>query len=426
MNNKKKTIWAVVAAVVLIVACVLIFGKKSSKSIMTFKMEEVKRGNVNNTVTATGTIEPVVKVEVGTQVSGIVKKLYVDYNSVVKKGQVIAELDKTTLMADYESQKSSYAKAQSDYSYQVKNYNREKMLHDKGLVADSEYESALDSYQSSKNTLAMSRQSMEKARTNLSYATITSPIDGVVLSKSVEEGQTVAASFSTPTLFYIAKDLTQMRVIADVDEADIGNVKEGQRVEFTVDAYVGETFNGTVTQVRQNATTTNNVVTYEVVVSAPNPDLKLKPGLTANITIYTAEKNNVLTVKPKALKFDPQLYAKKGGYSISKESQKYLGTSSAAENGEGILWTLNNKTFTAIPVETGTKSKTAVEITSGVQEGTKVVVEMSMSSTGDAALSNSDSSSSSDQSSPFMPKHPGENNKKSGNGSSGGNGAGPR
>ena len=425
MNNKKKIIWWSVVSVIVIVACVLIFGKKSSKSVMTFKMEAVKRGNVNNTVTATGTIEPVVKVEVGTQVSGIVKKLYVDYNSVVKKGQVIAELDKTTLMADYESQKSSYAKAQSDYSYQLKNYNREKMLHDKGLVADSEYESALDSYQSSKNTLAMSRQGMEKARTNLSYATITSPIDGVVLSKSVEEGQTVAASFSTPTLFYIAKDLTQMRVIADVDEADIGNVKDGQRVEFTVDAYVGETFSGTVTQVRQNATTTNNVVTYEVVVSAPNPDLKLKPGLTANITIYTAEKNNVLTVKPKALKFDPQLYAKKNGYSISKESQQYLGNHTVGEAEKGILWTLNNKTFTAIPVETGTKSKTAVEITSGVQEGTKVVVEMSMSSTAGTTLSDSDSSSSSDQSSPFMPKHPGENNKKSSS-NGGENSSGPK
>src|SRR5574344_1216633 len=306
MNNKKKIIWWSVAAVAVIVACVLIFGKKSSKSVMSFKMETVKRGNVNNTVTATGTIEPVVKVEVGTQVSGIVKKLYVDYNSVVKKGQVIAELDKTTLMADYESQKSSYAKAQSDYSYQLKNYNREKMLHDKGLVADSEYESALDSYQSSKNTLAMSGQSMEKARTNLSYATITSPIDGVVLSKSVEEGQTVAASFSTPTLFYIAKDLTQMRVIADVDEADIGNVKDGQRVEFTVDAFPDDTFTGQVTQVRQVATTESNVVTYEVVISAHNADLKLKPGLAANVTIFTLERNQVLTIPAKALRFTPE------------------------------------------------------------------------------------------------------------------------
>lgn len=411
MKKGTKIIVGIAAAAILIVAAVLIFGGKKQKTQMSFRTVAIKRGDVSNTVTATGTIEPVVKVEVGTQVSGIVEKLYVDYNSVVKKGEVIAELDKTTLEADYESQKSALNKAQSEYNYQKKNYEREKMLHEKGLVADSEYEEAQDSYQSAKSTLISQRQSVAKAKTNLGYATITSPMDGVVLSKSVEEGQTVASSFSTPTLFYIANNLTKMRVIADVDEADIGTVKEGQRVEFTVDAYVGDTFNGTVTQVRQNATTTNNVVTYEVVIDAPNPDLKLKPGLTANVTIYTSEKTNVLVIQPKALKFDPQLYAKNGGYTIDKNSRAYSGTTgSVTENGHGVLWTLKDRTFTAVPVTIGMTSKTTVEITCGIAEGTKVVLEMTMnaSSEGDEASAQSGD----DSSSPFMPKHPEDNKKK--------------
>lgn len=240
-------------------------------------------------MTATGTIEPVTSVTVGTQVSGIISKIFVDYNTVVKKGQVIAELDKTNLISSLNTAKANLSSAQSQLTYETSNYNRYKALYDKGLVSADEYENARLSFVQAKESVATAKETVKKAETDLGYATITSPIDGIVLSKEVEEGQTVAASYSTPELFTIAQDLTDMRVVADVDEADIGDVKEGARATFTVDAYPNDTFNGKVTQVRQEATTTNNVVTYEVVISAPNADLKLKPGLTANVTIYTAE-----------------------------------------------------------------------------------------------------------------------------------------
>ncbi|MBR6972774.1 MAG: efflux RND transporter periplasmic adaptor subunit [Bacteroidales bacterium] len=394
---KKKYIWIGVIVILALIGLWQYLGSRKQSSKIAFKTARVETGVITNYVTATGTIEPVVKVEVGTQVSGIVKKLYVDYNSVVKKGQVIAELDKTNLQSEYQSQQSNLAKAQSDYNYQKSNHDRMKTLHDKGLIADNEYEAAVQSFQSAKSSLSVASQNLQKAKTNLSYATITSPIDGVVLSKSVEEGQTVAASFSTPTLFYIANNLTQMRVIASVDEADIGSVLEGQRVEFTVDAYVGETFNGTVTQVRQNATTTNNVVTYEVVVDAPNPELKLKPGLTANITIYTKESGEVLTVQPKALKFSPLQYDGVQGYSIDPASREMA--EKRMPKGQGILWTLDGKVFKARQVTTGMSSKIATEV-SGVREGDVIVLEASTEE-------QVKKSASSEGNSPFMPKRPG-------------------
>jgi HlyD family secretion protein len=394
---KKKYIWIGVIVILALIGLWQYLGSRKQSSKIAFKTARVETGVITNYVTATGTIEPVVKVEVGTQVSGIVKKLYVDYNSVVKKGQVIAELDKTNLQSEYQSQQSNLAKAQSDYNYQKSNHDRMKTLHDKGLIADNEYEAAVQSFQSAKSSLSVASQNLQKAKTNLSYATITSPIDGVVLSKSVEEGQTVAASFSTPTLFYIANNLTKMRVIASVDEADIGSVLEGQRVEFTVDAYVGETFNGTVTQVRQNATTTNNVVTYEVVVDAPNPELKLKPGLTANITIYTKESGEVLTVQPKALKFSPLQYDGVQGYSIDPASREMA--EKRMPKGQGILWTLDGKVFKARQVTTGMSSKIATEV-SGVREGDVIVLEASTEE-------QVKKSASSEGNSPFMPKRPG-------------------
>ena len=397
---KKKYIWIILAVIVALIALWQYLGSRKESTRIGFKTIKVEMGKISNYVTATGTIEPVVKVEVGTQVSGIVKKLYVDYNSVVKKGQVIAELDKTNLQSEYQSQQSNLAKAQSDYNYQKSNYERMKTLHDKGLIADNEFEGAVQSFQSSQSSLSVAKQNLQKAQTNLSYATITSPIDGVVLSKSVEEGQTVAASFSTPTLFYIANNLTKMRVIASVDEADIGSVADGQRVEFTVDAYVGEIFNGTVTQVRQNATTTNNVVTYEVVVDAPNPDLKLKPGLTANITIYTKESGDVLTVQPKALKFNPSQYNGVQGYSIDPASEKLAGAKSG--RGQGILWTLEGKVFKARQVNVGMSSKIATEVSGNIKEGDIVVLEMSAN-----AASMPQMPEDMGGNSPFMPKRPG-------------------
>ena len=357
-------IWiAVIVIVVIAVAAWALSGGKKEEEI-NFKEEAVKTETLQNSVTATGTIEAVTSVTVGTQVSGIVNKLYVDYNSQVKKGQVIAELDKTNLLSELNTAKANLASATSNLSYQAANMNRYQTLYKKGLVSADEYENALLTYRQAKEQVASSKESVQKAQTNLGYATITSPIDGTVISKSVEEGQTVAASFNTPELFTIAKDLTNMQVVANVDEADIGGVKEGDRVTFTVDAYPDDTFEGTVKQVRLEATTTNNVVTYEVVISAPNADLKLKPGLTANVTIYTQERSGVLAVANKALRFTPTKET------VGKD-MKIVDC-----KGKNKVWTLSDKTLTAHSVTIGQTDGVHTEIIKGIKKGQKIITEI--------------------------------------------------
>ena len=357
-------IWiAVVVIVIVAVAAWAMSGGKKEEDI-NFKEEKVALKTLQNSVTATGTIEAVTSVTVGTQVSGIVNKLYVDYNSQVKKGQVIAELDKTNLLSELNTAKANLASAQSSLNYQAANMERYKTLYKKGLVSADEYENALLTYRQAKEQVASSKENVQRAQTNLGYATITSPIDGTVISKSVEEGQTVAASFNTPELFTIAKDLTNMQVVANVDEADIGGVKEGDRVTFTVDAYPDDTFEGTVKQVRLEATTTNNVVTYEVVISAPNADSKLKPGLTANVTIYTQERSGVLAVANKALRFTPTKET------VGKD-MKIVDC-----KGKNKVWTLNGNTLTAHPVTIGQSDGINTEITKGLKQGDKIVTEI--------------------------------------------------
>lgn len=357
-------IWiAVVVIVIVAVAAWAMSGGKKEEDI-NFKEEKVALKTLQNSVTATGTIEAVTSVTVGTQVSGIVNKLYVDYNSQVKKRQVIAELDKTNLLSELNTAKANLASAQSSLNYQAANMERYKTLYKKGLVSADEYENALLTYRQAKEQVASSKENVQRAQTNLGYATITSPIDGTVISKSVEEGQTVAASFNTPELFTIAKDLTNMQVVANVDEADIGGVKEGDRVTFTVDAYPDDTFEGTVKQVRLEATTTNNVVTYEVVISAPNADLKLKPGLTANVTIYTQERSGVLAVANKALRFTPTKET------VGKD-MKIVDC-----KGKNKVWTLNGNTLTAHPVTIGQSDGINTEITKGLKQGDKIVTEI--------------------------------------------------
>ena len=357
-----------------------------------FSTSKVVTGNIQTSITATGTIEPVTSVTVGTQVSGIVAHLYVDYNSVVKKGQVIAELDKTNLTSELNTARANLSSAQSTLNYEQANFNRYQTLYDKGLVSADDFENARLTYLKAKDQVTTATQSLQKAQTNLGYATITSPIDGVVLSKSVEEGQTVAASFNTPELFTIAQDLTDMRVIADIDEADIGGVKEGQRVAFTVDAFPDDSFEGKVTQVRQQPTTESNVVTYEVVISAPNNDLKLKPGLTANVTIYTLEKNDVLVAPSKALRFMPN-------EALLSEGQKIEDVEAPQK-----VWTLDGNTFKAHKVETGTTNGMLTEIVSGISEGTEVLTDFS--------ISGGEEENEQQASNPFMPKPRGNNKKK--------------
>ncbi len=365
--KKLSKVWLVVAVVIIvaIVAWALSGSKKEEQ--ISFETAAVAPANIMNSITATGTIEPVTSVTVGTQVSGIVSKLYVDYNSVVKKGQVIAELDKTNLMSQLNSAKTQLATAQSQLNYQTTNFNRYKTLYQKGLVAADDFDSAKLSYTQAKEQVAAAKEEVQRAQTNLGYATITSPIDGIVLSKSVEEGQTVAASFSTPELFTIAQDLTNMQVVADVDEADIGDVKEGERVSFTVDAYPDDTFEGTVKQVRQEATTTNNVVTYEVVISAPNADLKLKPGLTANVTIYTAERKGVLSVQSKALRFTPQ-----------KETVGKMKILDQTGNAKNKVWTIEGNSIVAHKVNIGMTDGTNTQILNGISAGVKVVTGLNV------------------------------------------------
>lgn len=314
MNRKKKIVLlsAVVAAAVVVVIVLLMSGVFSGKSKMVIQTETISRGDMENSVTATGTIEPLEQVDVGTQVSGIIDKIYVDYNSRVKKGEVIAVLDKTVLETELASAQLSVESNQNEYEYQEKNFQRTKTLYEKSLVSESEYETAEYNYRKAKIAYEQSKAQLDKAETNLGYATIYSPIDGVVISKAVEEGQTVASNFSTPTLFTIANDLSRVQVVADVDEADIGQVTEGSEVSFTVDAFPEITFEGVVNQVRMEAITTSNVVTYEVVIHAENPYLKLKPGMTANISIYSMRKDNVLRLPVKATRFNPASLADLG------------------------------------------------------------------------------------------------------------------
>lgn len=380
------------SAIVIIAAGIFFFWPKGNLDLkQEYETTKVEKDTIKSIVTATGSIEPVTSVDVGTQVSGIISKIYVDYNSVVKKGQVIAELDKTNLISELNSAQANLTSSKSDYQYQKANYERYKNLYDKGLVSRNDYEVARLSFQKAAEDVKTKEENVKKAQTNLGYAIITSPIDGIVLGKDVEEGQTVASSYSTPTLFTIAQDLTDMQVVADIDEADIGNIKEGQKVSFTVDAFPDDTFSGVVTQVRQEAVTESNVVTYEVVISAPNKDLKLKPGLTANVSIITIERPDVVSVKSKALRFTPSAANLKD---IKIEDCK----------GSNKLWVKNGNVLKAYPVRIGVSDGTRTEILSGVPENTEVIMSVK-------ELQESIEEPQQAESSPFMP-HPGDKKKK--------------
>ncbi len=290
-------------AIAVVVGLLLYFLWPSKKEV-TFKTQVIEEGSISKSVSATGYLQPADKVEVGTQVSGKVEKLYVTYNSKVKKGQVLAELDKSTLLERLSQAKSQKSSAESTLNLATQNYNRTKALFEAGAATQQSYDEATNTYIQAQNTLNNANTNVREAQVNLGYAVITSPIDGVILAKQVEQGQTVASSFSTPTLFVIAKDLKSMTVEANIDEADIGQVKVGQKVEFTVDSYMGETFNGEVQEIRLEPKVTSNVVTYTVVVKAENPEEKLFPGMTASVTIFTDLQQGKL-VPVAAMAFNP-------------------------------------------------------------------------------------------------------------------------
>ena len=400
MKTKKKILIGSITFIVLAIVA-YIFIKGDDAIIIEAKTVEAKKANVTTMVTATGTIEPITQVEVGTQVSGVVEKIYVDYNSEVKAGQLIAELDKTNLKASVTQAQASYDNAISQRNYMQTIYDRQKTLFDNQVISKSDFDDAFYNYETAKGTVTQRLSDLQSAKTNLSYADIYAPIDGVVLSRAIDEGQTVAASFSTPTLFTIAQDLKEMQVEADVDEADIGQVKEGQRVAFTVDAYIGETFEGVVTQVRLDPTVTSNVVTYTVVIKADNPDLKLKPGLTATISIYTLELKDVLTAEAKAINFKPETEVL-ATYNMDHNLPENTYDTSKDET---TLWVLgNDRSITPKTVILGASDGVNVQIVSGVTEGEKSVYSLK-------GVSKSEAAPGGTAESPFMPQRPGAKKK---------------
>lgn len=402
MKNKNKIIIGGIALVIVALVAYS-FMKGDDSTAIEAKTVLAKKGDVTTMVTATGTIEPINQVDIGTQVSGVVEKIYVDYNSEVKEGQLIAELDKTNLKAATVQAQASYDNAVSNRNYLQTIYERQKTLYDNQVISKSDFDDAVYNYETAKGTVTQRLSDLQQARTNLGYANIYSPIDGVVLSRDIEEGQTVAASYSTPTLFTIAQDLKEMQVEADVDEADIGVVEEGQRVSFTVDAYQGQEFEGTVTQVRLDPTITSNVVTYTVVIKADNPDLRLKPGLTATISIYTLELKDVLSVEAKAINFKPtppEMMAYNEQENLAMERPQ--GGPMNSNEGSTKVWVMeSNGAISPKEVTLGASDGVNVQVLSGINEGDKLVYSLKSESTiAGPPTGNSEES-------PFMPKPPG-------------------
>jgi HlyD family secretion protein len=403
MKINKKT-YLITGLIVAALAIGIYFSLPGSEKPK-LKLDTVKvaKGSISTAITATGTVEPIKSVEVGTQVSGVISKIYVDYNSVVKKGQILAELDKKLLQSELETAQATWQTKKVAYENQLLTYNRQKELWNRQGISKADWEIAQADFQTAKLAVTASKASVVKAQTNLGYATIYSTIDGVVISRAVEEGQTVAASFSTPTLFTIANDLTKMRVIANVDEADIGGVKDGQRVTFTVDAYPDDTFDGKVVQVRLEATTTSNVVTYQVVIEAPNPSLKLKPGMTASASIYTMEENNAMLVPTKAIRFAPDASQVKSmkDFTFAKTIQADLKNTK-----QKVVWVKSgNNMVSPKAITIDLTDGINVSVSKGLAVGEEVVIGISEVSAADSQAS------AGTETSPFMPKPPGSNNK---------------
>lgn len=370
--KKNKSLILTAALAVIVVVAAIAFGRGGKETAVEYETQTVERDAINLSITATGTINPLNKVDVGTQVSGIISKIYVDFNSEVEQGQLIAQLDPAPLQAEKAVAEESLCAAELDYKLQKKTYERQKRLFDRELISETEYDNAENAYLKAESNLRQSRLTLQRAEINLGYTQIYSPISGVVLSRAVDEGQTVASGYSTPTLFTIAADLREMQLVANIDEADIGAVAEGQRVSFTVDAYIDTQFEGTVKQVRLQSASTSNVVTYQVVIDAPNPDLKLKPGMTANATIYTLEKEGVFAVPARALRFVPA--------DMDDKRREELPETH-------VFVRLADGTTEPREVTTGITNGVQTEIVSGLAEGDVVVVGMAGATRGEQNMS---------------------------------------
>jgi len=419
MKPNLKKILIIAAVLIAILLIWLIFFHKKEVPV-TVLAEKPTTGYIAQSVTATGKIEPVDTVTVGTQVSGIIQYLYVDFNSKVKKGELLASLDKSLLQATLDQFKGNLLNAQSQLVFAKNNFNRQELLFKTDAISKADYDSALNTYDAAKAGVASVQAEVRSAQKNLSYADIYSPIDGVVLNRNVSIGQTVAASFSTPTLFIIAKDITKMEVEANVDEADIGDVKAGNRSSFTVDAFINDQFAGTVTEVRLHPSVSSNVVTYTTIINAPNDDMKLKPGMTANIVIYTKEVNNAMLIPAKALAFTPDSSLMNKYQIVGKVSHKDMHKAAAGGNPsanqvshsaksrtdtsgvnkqKALVWVLQGTKLVQKRIEIGLNDNTHVEVLSGLTTDELVATGIS---SGPAAAP----ASSSVGASPFMPKRP--------------------
>ena len=411
--KKKTKIWLIILGIlaVAIAAICIVKATKSANKELVIRTHVVGEYTVENTVTATGTIEPVETVEVGTQVSGKVEKIYVDFNDVVKKGQLMAELDKQTLNQSVSRAKASLTSAESQLNYSKLTYERTKQLYEANAATLAAYQEAQNSYTQAQMSKRNAQASYDQALVDLGYAEIYSPIDGIVLDRAVEVGQTVAASFSTPTLFTLANDLTKMQVEADVDEADIGQVKVGQRVTFTVDAYMEDSFEGTVSQIRMKPTTTSNVVTYTVIIDAPNPDQKLFPGMTASVTIVTEEQTG-LAVPAEAFNFTPDETVLKS----MRKPEKPEGPQGdmpeppqmeekAMTDSPSMVWLKKGDNMMPRPVKVGMSDGAYKIVEQGLQVGDSVVLS--------AQYVEKEKTKKTGEN-PFMPGPPGKN-KNNGN-----------
>ena len=388
---KKKIIIGIIVVAALLIGIKALTGNGKELKLNT---TTVREETVEITVTATGYVQPVDKVEVGTQVSGVIEKLYVDFNSQVRRGQLLAELDKSTLSEKLIQARASVSSAESDLNFTQQNYDRVKQLYDVKAATQTSYEDAINRLAQARTSVANANANLQQAQVNLGYAEIYSPIDGVILNRAVEQGQTVAASFNTPTLFTIANDLKQMQVEANVDEADIGQVQVGQEVRFTVDAYPDEMFAGTVKQIRLQPTVTSNVVTYTVIVEAPNPEEKLFPGMTASITVIVkSEKGTVVPVS--AFNFNPSDEVIKSQVSSLKfQVESETQTTKLQKN----VWVKSEYKAVQHELETGLNDGVFVIVTKGVSAGDTIILSASLEKKtkkgGDAAAN------------PLMPRRP--------------------
>jgi HlyD family secretion protein len=420
----KKSYKRILVILIILVAAVLVWYLFIRKPVppVTVLSEKPTRGYIAQSVTATGKIEPEDTVTVGTQVSGILKYLYVDFNSQVKKGQLIAELDKSLLQATLDQFKGNLQNAQSQLVLQKNNFNRQDQLYKVEAISKADYDSAVNALDAAKSNVASAAAQVRSATKNLSYADIYSPIDGVVLNRNISVGQTVAASFSTPTLFIIAKDITKMEVQANVDEADIGNVKAGNRASFSVDAFINDQFGGTVTEIRLHPSVSANVVTYTTIINAPNKDMKLKPGMTANIVIYTKEVDSAMLIPAKALAFTPDSslmkdyqivgrVAHKGkrkggaGAGSSPTANQVSHTAKSRSDSSGVtkqraeVWVVQGKKLVQKRIVIGLNDNTHVEVLSGLTMDDIVATGISGGALGTAATTPG--------ASPFLPQRRG-------------------